>query len=186
MIQKFHKDNNSYSDKDVLVIVKSCIVYCERLFELFLDYIQSYFLLNSHLHTKGRIYNPHSFMQFNTKEDACIMRNLNAGIAFVELKKENLNKDYKVLLVLDDGDKVTMYNSDYKIIAIRDQETKNYIGILKPIDNKQYALDDGRLVEYRKYKCITKDYEFELNKEMYKGEYSYRPFLSELEITHNI
>ncbi len=77
---------------------------------------------------------------------------------------------------------ISLYNSVYRFIAIKDINTGTYLGILKPADSNLYTLNDGRILEYRRYVTQKIDYEIELFKEILDQNFHYLPYLSDCTI----
>ena len=82
----------------------------------------------------------------------------------------------------DQNREISLYNSVYKFIAIKDVNTGTYLGILKPADSNLYTFNDGRILGYRRYVTQKIDYEIELFKEILDQNFHYLPYLSDCTI----
>lgn len=180
----FHKDNNSYSDVEVLNIISTCINYCEKLLLDSINFVELFYSTGNNLHVSKRIYNPKTYMLFENEKDYQELKNIKNSIHFIELDQSNMQDEYQILLFSNDttNKEISMYNSPYEIIAIKDISTNGYIGILKPLDTASYTFNDGRLLEYRKYKVYKQNFELGLVTEMLNQNFHYYPYLSDLQV----
>lgn len=184
MIPKFRKENNSYSEKEVLDIIKDCFDYCNSLFEDFADFIKTHYSAYDNQYVSNRIYNPKTHLVFENYEDAKNMRNVVNSIHFIELDKNNLEQEFRVMLVSNDNsnESLEVYNSVYDFIAVKDISSKEYIGILKPQNSEKYFMDDGRIIEYRNYELKMSGFEQELTFKLVDGNIQVFPLLSDIEM----
>lgn len=184
IIPKFRKGNNVYTEKELLDIIKDCFDYCKNLLKEFVLFVESYFSLHDNNYVSNRVYNPKTQLVFDNKEDAKNLKNPMNSIHFIELDKNNLEQEYRILLLRidEESERIELYNSIYDLIAVKDIVSKEFIGILKPKDSETYSIDDGRITEYRKYEFISTDYDRELTIKMLDRNFQMFPLLSDLEI----
>ncbi|WP_273716929.1 hypothetical protein [Alkalihalobacillus pseudalcaliphilus] len=181
---KFRKESNIYSEKELLDITKGCLDYCYVLYQESINFIESYYKSNDNNYVSNRIYNPNTHLVFDNYEDVKQLKNIINSIHFVELDKSNLENEYQILLVSDDKESKTIefFNSVYSFIAVKDINTKEYIGLLKPDDSEEYLMDDGRNIEYRRYVLESTGYEQELHMNIVDNNIKVFPRLSNLNI----
>jgi hypothetical protein len=183
-LPKFQKDHNTYTDKDLLQIISSCIDFCKTLLDDSYNYVVNFYKSNDNKHIEHRIYNPKTFMLFESHEDYSKLKNVKNSIHYIEVDSTNILSEYQIMLYRDDkeGETISLYNSSYSIIALRDSSSEDYVGIMKPSDQISITFDDGRILEYRKYSVSTHNYEFELFNEMVNQNFEYYPYLSDCKI----
>lgn len=180
-LPKFRKDNNSYSDKEVLRIIFECLNFCESILTESRIFVEQYYTSSTNDHVKHRLYNPKTFMLFETEEEYKQLKNIKNSIHYIEVDSENILDEYHIMLTHEDmqNGEISLYNSVYKFIAIRDTNSGMYLAILKPADSDLYSFNDGRILEYRRYITQKTDYEFELYKEILDQNFHYLPYLSD-------
>lgn len=174
----FEKDGRIYQDKDLVELLNIHLSYCKQLLNDSYDFIDLYYSEFDNPHISNRIHNPQ--IKVVLKEKKIIN-----SIIFIE--DSLLKSEYHFLLCRDipDTESIEIFNCPYKIIAVFDPITKKYIALLEPSDNNSIALNDGGLIEYRKYCCkaITEDmFEFEINKEHTSSKQIFPLLSSKLEV----
>ena len=152
IIPSFEKENNSYTEEEILDKIDKTIQYCENLQNDFIDYI-----LSQTTTIDTRIYNPKSHCQFKSKEDFEKRKNLEIGYYYIEVLPSNIKEEYEIMLVNDVKEQTTLeyYNCPYNFILLLDKDKsgfESFLGYMKPIDDKNITIKDNKIIQYRKYK----------------------------------
>ena len=166
-IPKFKKDKESHAREDVLDVLQEKISFCKEALDSSKTYIERYFRQTDNQHVSHRFYNPKTYMLFESEEDCKAMRFPINHYYYIEVDGSNLLDSYQFLLVYDQMDgspdeNIEIFNSPYPIIMLKEKETEEIIGILKPDDNNSVSIKDDKEIYYRKYIPQTTDYECEM------------------------
>lgn len=76
--------------------------------------------------------------------------------------------------------------SPYPIVMLREKNSENVIGIMKPEDGEIYETKDFHSFCYRKYIVQTIDFEIEKTQAICMGQFHYFPYLSDAAIVYGI
>lgn len=178
---KFHKDSNFHESKEAIKMIEDCYQFSYKLFYDFMDYAETYYATTENKYVASRIYNPKTELIFDNMDDYRAMKNPKNSIHYVELDSLNLLTEYRVLLKNpnDDIERFETFNSIYDFIAVRDKVTKKNVAYLVPDDNESFDMKDGRLIQYRKYRLETVDFQFEIGKKTLDSNFRVLPALSD-------
>lgn len=130
--------------------------FCKNLLDDSRCYIENYYAGANCAHTGHRIYNPKTHLVFKTEEDYRKMRSPENHYYYIEVEPTDILDEYRIMLSCDrmddsEDESVECCNSAYPIIMLRDKNTDNIIGILKPADGDTFALNNEHELLYRKY-----------------------------------
>ena len=111
---------------------------------------------------------------------------------YIEVDPTNFLTEYHIMLTMDrmgncgEGGRIELYNSPYPIVMLREKNSENIIGIMKPEDGEIYEIKDFHSLCYRKYVVRTTDFEIEKTQAMCMGQFHYFPYLSDATIVYGI
>lgn len=185
-VPEFEKDGRPHVKENALDVLQAKINFCKKTLGDSKTYIESYLSQQDNQHVSHRFYNPKTYLYFNSEEDYNAMHAAVNHYHYIEIDRANLLDFYQIMLVCDrmDGspnESIEVYNSPYPIIMLREKETEDIIGILKPDDDVTVKLKDEKEIFYRKYITQTTDYEHEMIVEMCQDEsFHYYPYLSDM------
>lgn len=183
-IPDFNKDGRPHLEEEVLNILKMALEFCEKQLCDSRNFIENYYSVADCLYTSHRIYNPKTYLLYASESDFQNNKPPVNHYYYVEVDPANVLPEYQIMLSTDKSSneskkRIGIYNSPYPIIMIREKDSNNIIGIMKPVDNEIYKIGDSHSLCYRKYTVQTSDYEQEMFEAIYKGEFYYMPFLSD-------
>lgn len=166
-IPEFKKDEKPHAREDVLDGLQKKISFCKEVLDSSRTYIERYFSQTDNQHVSHRFYNPKTYLLFESEEDYIAMRSPINYYYYIEVDGADLLDSYQFLLVYDQMDgsldeNIEVFNSPYPIIMLKEKETKEIIGILKPDDDISVSIKDDKEIYYRKYIPQTTDYELEM------------------------
>ncbi|WP_053983726.1 hypothetical protein [Niameybacter massiliensis] len=166
-IPSFTKDSRTHIKEDALKVLKRSLDFCKQLLSDSREFIEEYYLSNDCKYVTHRIYNPNTYMVFETKEDARAFRSPKNHYYFIEVDPTSIQDEYHVMLCYDrmdnpDDKRIKCYNSGYPIIMLKDKVTQSIIGIMKPMDSEVFKLEDEHELQYRKYATVRHDYQYEM------------------------
>lgn len=183
-VQEFEKDGRVHIKEDVLDIVSTVLDYCKKLLNDSKSYVANYYQNNDCNYVEHRIYNPQTYMYFESEDDYKQLKNAKNHYHFIEVDANNIFPQYQIMLICDRSEaknnedkSIEMFNSSYQIIMLKDCNDK-IVGVLKPEDNETYKLKDEHNLVYRKYRSITSDYQQDMFSAICSGEFHYYPYLS--------
>ena len=180
----FQKDNQPYNNMDLLNTLRVKIDFCKGLLSDSKQFVENYYKTAENLYVKNRIYNPATFMKYNREEDYKNNK-VDYHMYFIEVDPMNISAEYQIMLIHDDGNEISAYNSLYTEIALVDINNKySMVGMLTPKDSDIFTFNDAHNLRYRTYVSNTEDYLPMLYKSMWKIEFNYYPMLSELQIIY--
>lgn len=176
----FQKDNTPYNCMDLLNTLRAKIKFCKDLLSDSKLFVENYYLTANNLYVKNRIYNPATFLKYNSEEDYKNNK-VEYHMYFIEVDPMSISSEYQIMLIHDDGNEISAYNCSYSEIALVDENNKyNIVGVLTPKDSDIFTFNDAHNLRYRKYLSNTKDYLPILYKSIWKKKFNYYPMLSEL------
>ena len=79
-LPKFRKDNNSYSDKEVLQIIFECLNFCKSTLTDAKTFVEQHYTSSTNNHIQHRLYNPKTYMLFEKEEDFKQLKNIKKSI----------------------------------------------------------------------------------------------------------
>ena len=190
IIPTFTKDGRIHLKEDALNILKKSLDYCNSLLEDSRVFVEQYYLKNDNNYVSHRVYNPKTYLLFESKEDYKAMCNPKNHYYFIEVDSTNVPDKFQIMLCCDRMDRMDedeksldCYNSPYQIIMLRELGSDKIIGILKPDDSEIYSLNDEHELKYRQYSSEMTGYEHEMYSAMLgDSRFNYYPFLSDSEI----
>ncbi len=100
-LPQFQKDNNSYSDKEVLQIIFECLNFCKVILNNSQTFVEQYYTSLANKHVKHRLYNPKTYMLFEKEEDFKQLRNIKNSIHYIEVDSENILNEYHIMSYAD-------------------------------------------------------------------------------------
>lgn len=185
-IPDFEKDARTHSKKEVLDILKTALEYCENQLYYSRQFIENHYLNFDCLYISHRIYNPKTYLFYESKSDFDDGRAPISHYYYIEVDSINLLTEYHIMLVSNkEGDgRIELYNSPYSVVMLRDKNSDNIIGIMKPKDGEIYEIKDSHDLRYRKYIVQTTDFENEKTQTMCMGDFQCFPCLSEVTIKY--
>ena len=188
-IPPFAKDGRVHLKKDALDVLKESLDYCRGLLNDSRTFIEQYYSTNENNYVTHRVYNPQTFLLFETEEDYKAMRSPKNHYYYIEVDPANIPDIVQTMLccdrmnITDDEEKsLDCYNSPYEIIMMRESGTDKIVGILKPDDTEIYKLNDEHELKYRQYFSVTSGYEHEMFMAICEEKFNYYPYLSNLTI----
>lgn len=177
MISEFEKEI-SHPNKNLTETLRKGIELYNNILKKSRSFIEEYYEREDNNYITHRIYNPSTLLQFQNQED------FNNGkvymhMYYIDVDPDNILPEYHIMLIHDDNEKISSYNSVYNVVALRDKkrEGASFIGCLVPEDSDSYKLSDYHYLRYRKYITKQQDY-IELYKEMNNREFKIYPLLS--------
>ena len=186
-IPPFTKDGRLHIKEDALDILKKSLDYCKGLLEESRTFVEQYYSSNDNNYVSHRVYNPKTYLLFESKEDYKAMRSPKNHYYYIEVDPANIPDKFQIMLCCErmnssdvEEKSLDCYNSPYQIIMLRESGTDKIVGILKPDDAEIYKLDDEHELKYRQYLSITTGYEHEMFMSICGNEkFSYYPYLSD-------
>lgn len=185
-VPEFEKDGRPHVKENALNVLQKKIKFCKDLLNDSKTYVETYFSQKANLHVSHRFYNPKTFLFFKNREDYENMRSPVNHYYYIEVNSSDLLNSYQFMLVCDQMDgspneRIEVYNSPYPIIMLREKDTEDIIGILKPEDDNIVGLSDEREFFYRRYVPQTIGYEHEMYMAISQNEpFHYYPYLSDM------
>lgn len=168
-IPPFTKDGRLHIKEDALDVLKKSLDYCKDLLGDSRTFIEQYYSTNNNNYVSHRIYNPKTFLLFESEEDCNAMRSPKNHYHYVEVDPTNIPDKFQIMLNCDrmdrsdkDEQSLDCCNSPYQIIMLREMGSDKIVGILKPDDTETYKLNDEHELRYRQYSSITTGYEHEM------------------------
>lgn len=185
-IPDFSKDGRVHLKKEALTTIKSDLDFCKNILRDSKQYIEDFYAVRDSNYTGSRMYNPKTYMVFNSREDFKLLRSPQNHYYYLEVDSSNIMTEYQIMLASDrmDGTEdqsIEVYNSVYQVIMLRKTGTSEIIGILKPNDADKFVFNDEHNLIYRKYTPMLSGYESEMFNAIFEDEFHYYPFLSDLE-----
>ena len=185
-VPAFEKDDTYHAKKEVIDVIHSGLDFCKKLLVDSRQYIETYYNSADCKYVDHRYYNPKEFLAFDSEEDCKQMKNVKDHYAFIEIDPAKLDSEYQIMIARDttsqkDG-RISLYNSPYSILMLREIGTYKIFGILTPEDNSDYSVGDHHLLTYRKYIPKTVNYEVEMAKAINGKDFEYHPLLVDNEI----
>lgn len=186
----FEKDGRVHLKTDVLGVVADGLNYCRKLLSDSQTFIEDYYATNTCNYVGHRVYNPKTYLFFESKEDYEQMKNAKNHYHYIEVDASSVLPQYQIMLMRDtlaqeDGS-IDVYNSVYPIIMLRNRSDEKIIGILTPEDGETFGFGDGHNLIYRKYKSVTTDYQLAMFRAICEGKFNYYPMLSDTTILYPI
>ncbi len=186
-IPPFTKDGRIHLKEDALDILKKSLDYCKSLLDDSRTFIEQYYSTSDNNYVSHRMYNPHTYLMFESEEDYKAMRSPKNHYYYIDVDPANIPDKFQIMLCCDRMDSAYVeektldcYNSPYQIIMLRESGADNIVGILKPDDAETYKLNDAHELKYRQYLPLTTDYEHEMFMEICGEErFNYYPYLSD-------
>lgn len=190
IIPAFKKDDRIHLKEAALDVLKKSLDYCNSLLDESRMFIEQYYSTNDNNYVSHRVYNPKTYLLFESKEDYKAMCNPKNHYYFIEVDSTNVPDKFQIMLCCDRMDStdeaeksLDCYNSPYQIIMLRELGSDKIIGILKPDDSEIYSLNDEHELKYRQYSSEMTGYEHEMYSAMLgDNRFNYYPFLSDSEI----
>lgn len=190
-IPTFEKDGRPHVKVEALTAIEDGLKFCEKQLSDSRQFIESYYNLMECLYTSHRVYNPKTYLMFESRSDYENSRNPKNHYYYIEVDPANVMDEYHIMLSYDhmskddpDERRIDVYNSTYPIVMLREIGSNNIIGILKPVDGETYKPGDAHSLCYRKYATQTADYQHEMFSAICSGEFHYLPFLSDATIMY--
>lgn len=175
----FQKDNPPYNKMDLLNTLRVKIDFCKDLLSDSKQFVENYYQTAVNLYVEHRIYNPATFVKYNSEEDYKNNK-VDSHMYFIEVDPLTISPEYQIMLIHDDGNEISAYNSPYSEIALVDKNNKYcMVGMLTPADSEVFTFNDAHNLRYRTYLSNTQDYLPILYKSMWEKEFKYYPMLSE-------
>ena len=191
-IPDFEKDGRPHSKEEVLDILKLALEFCESQLYESRQFIENYYLNADCLYVSHRIYNPKTYLFYASEKDIEDSKAPINHYYYIEVDPTNFLTEYHIMLTMDrmsnggeDG-RIELYNSPYPIVMLREKNSTNIIGIMKPEDGEIYEIKDFHSLCYRKYVVQTTDFEIEKTQAMCMGQFHYFPYLSNATIVYGI
>lgn len=186
-IPPFTKDGRIHLKEDALDILKKSLDYCKSLLDDSRTFIEQYYSTSDNNYVSHRMYNPHTYLMFESEEDYKAMRSPKNHYYYIDVDPANIPDKFQIMLCCDKMDSAYVeektldcYNSPYQIIMLRESGADNIVGILKPDDAETYKLNDAHELKYRQYLPLTTGYEHEMFMEICGEErFNYYPYLSD-------
>ena len=189
-VPNFEKDGRIHVKADILGVVADVLNYCRKLLTDSRSFVESYYTVNACGYVDHRIYNPHTYLFFASKEDCEHLKSPKNHYHYIEIDEANILQEYQIMLVHDslgqeDGS-IEMFNSVYPIIMLRNQSDERIVGILTPEDGESFHFHDAHNLLYRKYKAITTNYQVAMHQAICEGEFKYYPLLSDATLIYDL
>lgn len=186
-IPAFSKDGRIHVKEEAVDVLEKCLNFCKQLLSDSLDYVKQYYLSNDCNYVTHRIYNPKTYLLFDSEDDYRAMRSPKNHYYFIEIDPTNIQDEYHIMLCCDRMDKeeksIECFNSDYQIIMLKEQGTDKIVGIMKPVDSDVFKLNDEHELQYRKYATEVNGYEAEMFMAICGDDkFIYHPYLSDLSV----
>lgn len=156
----FYKDKNSYSEQDVVSLLKKLYEFCERKLNASKSFIEEFYSKNDCKYVESRAY-PTIFLQFKNENDHERFK-IDQCYVYIEEKNDRENQEYQVMLKYDGDSKTIIENSYYQHIILKRQD--EILGVLTPKDDEVFQNGDERALIYRKYILCNKN----LSQDIYK------------------
>lgn len=189
-IPPFTKDGRFHIKEDALDVLKKSLDYCKGLLGDSRTFVEQYYSTNDNNYVSHRVYNPKTYLLFETEEDCKAMRSPKNHYYYIEVDQANISDKFQVMLSCDRMDEtdedekfLNCYNSPYQIIMLKELGSGKIVGILKPDDTEIYELNDEHELKYRQYLSETTGYEYEMFMAICGEEkFNCYPYLSDLTI----
>ena len=186
-IPPFTKDGRLHIKEDALDVLKKSLDYCKVLLEDSRTFVEQYYSTNDNNYVSHRVYNPKTYLVFESEEDYKAMRSPKNHYYYIEVDPANIPDKIQVMLSCDRMDRTNdeeksldCYNSPYQIIMLREFSSDKIVGLLKPDDAETYKLSDEHEIKYRQYSSVTTGYEHEMFMAICGDEkFNYYPYLSD-------
>lgn len=186
-IPPFTKDGRLHIKEDALDVLKKSLDYCKGILEDSRTFVEQYYSTNDNNYVSHRVYNPKTYLLFESEEDYKAMRSPKNHYYYIEVAPAAIPDKYQVMLSCDRTDKtdedektLDCYNSPYQIIMLRECGSDKIVGILKPDDTETYKLNDEHELKYRQYLSVTTGYEHEMFMAICGDDkFNYYPYLSD-------
>ena len=186
-IPPFAKDRRLHIKEDALDVLKKSLDYCKGILGDSRTFVEQYYSTNDNNYVSHRVYNPKTYLLFESEEDYKVMRSPKNHYHYIEVDPSTILDKYQVMLSCDRMDKtdedekaLDCYNSPYQIIMLREYGSDKIVGILKPDDTETYKLNDEHELKYRQYLSVTTGYEHEMFMAICGDEkFNYYPYLSD-------
>lgn len=186
-IPPFTKDGRLHIKEDALDVLKKSLDYCKGILGDSRTFVEQYYSTNDNNYVSHRVYNPKTYLLFESEEDYKAMRSPKNHYYYIEVDPAAIPDKYQVMLSCDrtdnaDEDERTLdcYNSPYQIIMLREFGSDKIVGILKPDDTETYKLNDEHELKYRQYLSETTGYEHEMFMAICGNDkFNYYPYLSD-------
>lgn len=190
IIPAFKKDDRIHLKEAALDVLKKSLDYCNSLLDESRMFIEQYYSTNDNNYVSHRVYNPKTYLLFESEEDQKAMCKPKIHYYYIEVDSSNVPDKFQIMLCCDRMDRMDedeksldCYNSPYQIIMLRELGSDKIIGILKPDDSEIYSLNDEHELKYRQYSSEMTGYEHEMYSAMLgDNRFNYYPFLSDSEI----
>lgn len=171
-ISKLKKGNNIHKQEELIEVLGEHLDFCKEILNDSYNSVKEYYTNNECRYVSHRIYNPKTFMLYESKQSTYPKNHY----YYIIERPENILNQYQIMLCHDDGKNIDYYNSVYERIIIKDSEEKEIIGMIERVDDELTMEDEA---EYVKYK-LMENYEQEKYKEICgNGKFSYYPLLSD-------
>lgn len=168
-IPPFTKDGRLHIKEDALDVLKKSLDYCKGILGDSRTFVEQYYSTNDNNYVSHRVYNPKTYILFESEEDYKAMCSPKNHYYYIEVDPAAIPDKYQVMLSCDrtdnaDEDERTLdcYNSPYQIIMLREFGSDKIVGILKPDDTETYKLNDEHELKYRQYLSETTGYKHEM------------------------
>ena len=182
----FEKDGRVHLKADVLSVVADGLDYCKKLLADSQTFVENYYAIHDCDYVEHRIYNPKTYLFFETKADYEQMKNPKNHYYYIDIDMNNILPEYHIMIVRDTLDQedgsIDVYNSVYPIIMLRNSSDEKIVGILTPEDGGTFRFGDEHNLVYRKYQSTTTDYQLAMFRAICEGEFHYYPMLSDATI----
>ena len=185
-IPAFTKDGRVHVIEEAITVLKNSLDFCHQLLDNSRTFVEQYYELNDCAHVAHRIYNPKTYLMFNSQEDYKAMRSPKNHYYYIEVDLANMLDEYHIMLCCDrmsnsEDKSIECFNSDYSIIMLREIGTDKIVGILKPADSEVFKVNDEHELQYRKYNTVRSDYEHEMFTAICGDDkFIYHPYLSDM------
>lgn len=186
-IPPFAKDGRIHLKEDAVGILEKSVDYCKDLLDKSRIFIEQYYSTSDNNYVLHRVYNPKTYLLFESEEDYKAMRSSKNHYYYIEVDSANIPDKVQVMLCYDTMDsaddsekELKCYNSPYQIIMMKEVSSNKIVGILKPDDTESYKLNDEHELKYRQYLSQTTGYEHEMFMSICGEEkFNYYPYLSD-------
>jgi len=190
-IPPFKKDGRVHLKEKAIDMIDRCLSFCKHIFSDSKNYVEQYYSTNECNYVSHRLYNPKTFLLFEP-DDKGTKNNLVNHYYYIEVDPASIPDKVQIMLCSDRMDNpkedertIECYNSPYQIIMLKDKNSTDIIGILKPDDSETFELQDEHELVYRQYSAYTTDYFHEQVLAMCVGEgdsFKCYPYLSDRKI----
>lgn len=182
----FEKDGRVHLKADVLSVVADGLDYCKNLLADSQTFVENYYATHDCDYVEHRMYNPKTYLFFETKADYEQMKNPKNHYYYIDIDVNNILPEYHIMIVRDTLDQedgsIDVHNSVYPIIMLRNSSDEKIVGILTPEDGGTFRFGDEHNLVYRKYQSATTDYQLAMFRAICEGEFNYYPMLSDATI----